>query len=136
MRTFNATLSMLSVVALAFGNGIYLFTTVRCAGLSCVLHDAGAMFFIGLGIALGVLPWLLSLARWLFSGPGGNVPGVLPFAPLLPVGVFLLVMETGLKLYFESHFSFLVGALMLSLLLTPILTLIYNTDDRYWAPGL
>lgn len=135
VRTFNATLSMLSVVALAFGNGIYFVTMTRCSGLGCFGNDAGATLFIGLGMVLGILPWLFSLVTWLFSGGAGGVVDVLPFAPLLPVAVFLLVMETGLQSYFEGHFSLLVGALMLSLLLTPILTLVYNADDRYWASG-
>jgi hypothetical protein len=132
MRTFNATLATLSIVALAFGNGIYIFTEVRCSGLSCLGHDAGGMLLIGLGVALGALPWLFSLVRWLFRGPGGNVPGVLPFAPLLPGAVFLLIMETPVKTYFEEHFSLLLGAITISLLVTPIMTLVYNADDRYW----
>jgi hypothetical protein len=133
MRTFNATLSLLSFVALAFGNGIYIYGMTRCSGVSCVADDAGAALFIGVGIVLGVLPWLLSLVRWLFSGPGGSVPGVMPFAPLLPVAVFLAIMFTSVKSYFENHFSLLTVAVMLSLLLTPILTYAYNVNDRYWA---
>jgi hypothetical protein len=126
MRTFNATLSMLSVVALAFGNGIYIMTTARCTGLVCLRNDGGAALFIGGGIVLGVLPWLLSLLRWLFGGPGGGVPGVLPFAPLLPAGVFLLATETSLRPYFVDHLTVLITLVLLSLLLTPLLTLFYN----------
>lgn len=133
MRTFNAVLAMLSLIALAFGNGIYIFTVTNCSGLGCFGHDAGAMLFLAGGIALGVLPWLFSLVRWLFSGPGGGVPGVLPFAPLLPVAVFLAIMSTPVKGYFENHFSIFVGAVTLSLLLTPVLTLAYNVNDHYWV---
>lgn len=126
MRTFNATLSLLSVVALAFGNGIYIVTTERCTGLSCLTHDAGAVLFIGGGIVLGVLPWLFSLVRWLFGGPGGGMPGVLPFAPLLPAGVFLLATATSLRPYFVEHLTVLIALVLLSFLLTPLLTLFYN----------
>lgn len=126
MRTFNATLSLLSVIALAFGNGLYIFTTERCAGLSCVTHDAGAVLFIAGGVVLGVLPWLFSLLRWLFGGPGGGMPGVLPFAPLLPAGVFLLATMTSLRPYFAEHLTVLIALVLFSFLLTPLLTLFYN----------
>lgn len=130
MRTFNATLALLSMVALAFGNGIYIFTLERCTGLGCLGRDAGALLFIGGGIVLGVVPWLFSLLRWLFGGPGGGVPGVLLFAPLLPAGVFLLATATSLRPYFVEHVTVLIVLVLLSFLLTPLLTLLYNLGWR------
>ncbi|MBF6590231.1 MAG: hypothetical protein IVW57_06820 [Ktedonobacterales bacterium] len=131
MRLLNAWFSMLSVVALAFGNGIYILTVARCGGLGCLANAAGALLFIGAGVVLGLVPWLFSLFRWLTGGPGGGVPAALPFSPLLPAAVFLAETATPLRPYFASHFTLLFGSLLAALLLTPYLTLVYNIDTLY-----
>jgi hypothetical protein len=51
---------------------------------------------------------------------------VLPFAPLLPAGVFLLATATTLRPYFVEHLTLLVALVLLSFLLTPLFTLLYN----------
>lgn len=135
MKIIGSLLSFFATLAIGAGNVIFFRATTTCSGLGCLGQDAGAMLFIGGGVALGVLAWLLGILRYMTGGPGGGLPAAMTLAPLLPGAVFLAITLTSLRPYFVSHFSTLVGVLLVSLLVTPLLALLYSLipdQKHYW----
>lgn len=126
MNFLNRMLALFALVLSGAGLGMYIYANHTCGGPLCIGAGGTALALCAAGLVLSVFAWLLGLVRWVFGGPSSATVGILPFAPLLPIGIFLAIELEPKASFVTSNGTLVVGALLAALLLTPLLALLYS----------